>query len=165
MYMHGKLLPSRLLLRVCREEAAELAWQHLVYLWTESSPHLSAYYESYFPDSVDPPYTLSNRSPFRQALHLKDTSEEEMNDYRETERNCRKFLHDATLFAESMACVDVNGVVRSVALFMSCLSSVIFTEPMPESIRNPMTMRNSLLSWMSFYAEIDCTTQRQWKAL
>lgn len=88
-------------------------------MWTKSFSHFFAHYESYFPDFFDSPFPSASGPSLRKALHLKDTSAEEMEDYRKTELACRKFMHDAIVFTKSVAFTDMNGETRSVVLFMS----------------------------------------------
>lgn len=96
-------------------------------MWTKSFPHFFAHYESYFPDFFESPFPSASGPFFRETLHLKDTSAEEMEDYRKTELACRQFMHDAIVFTKSVAFTDTNGETRSVVLSMShpCIGSAL----------------------------------------
>lgn len=147
MCLYGKSVSrNNIPLKVSKEEAILAFWQHLVYMWTKSFPHFFVHYESYFPDFLDSPFPSASGPFFREALHLKDTSAEEMEDYRKTELACRKFMHDAILFTKSVAYTDMNGETRSVILLISHSRIGSATESKSESMKNHMTIRNSLSS-------------------
>lgn len=133
-----------------------------MYLRAKSCPRLFAHLETYFPEfsPIDSPRGMA-RKYFPGSQHLKDIDGDEMKDYRQTARNCIKFLDDVAALEKKVACTPgINGKPRFVDLPLSCPHRMSLNSTL-ESIGT--TIRNSVTLSIGSYGEIFYTMRMRWR--